>query len=1081
METLWNTIDRPILQSLALFLLHTLWIGAISFVCAWLSMAALRKAASSARCNVLLIWLAAIPIVSVLLVSATSQPESSDLAVKNGYSQTTKSSQPPSPKALRSENTQRSPDVNRRSTAISHDASGKAKPILLPGAKPARHDVTAQFVSTNSPKSNVRHNARIAAEKPVQHWLKALVVLFWFTGVAMLWVRMLFDWLQLRRWVRNGANVDQRQVDLIASLQARLSIKRTVQLKLVEDVAVPIAVGVLRPMILVPTICIAQLSPAQLEAIFIHELSHIRRCDFVVNLFQRVIETLLFFHPGVWWLGRQIRQEREHACDDTVIKLTSNRVTYARALTAVAGLSGANALALPASSETASSGPFKSRIQRIVGSVCGTRLPQLPLANFGGCIVGVAMLLWILLPASTAPSVAVAGSPQPSASSKTSAKISGIIFGPENAPLENATVVIRCRDYDRGGHVDIATKTTSAKGQFEFDAVAHPTSRMDVIARKPGHSVRWVKLDRTRNDIKLRLLKATKFKGRLMDDAGEPVVGAVVKVVGIMSLNTLTTTDDFERSLTYQGGDSYIDLTETKPLATISDIDGRFEIDELPYRVGLQLTVDDKRFPNQIRYAATTDEPLDSRAVRIAAASGDGTRLEILRNGATITLRRSVNVKLTFLDEATGAPIENVLANPMRANDGRPQLSDKDGVVTFNQIPQDAVKGWAIRFSSPPDTTWPSGLLVNQDKPNTELQVELEVRLQKGTTLEGQVVDESTGKGLADAEIGLLNPILPHPSERFYLHLTTPNLTSDEAGRFRLLVPRSGQHAATQQLGTQQLGTQQLGTQQLGTQHSGTLNLVRSPRGYEPVPQNMNQVFHGAVKDAIDSESSASRFAISLATVKPGDQPVFRLKRRPTIQFRFVDPAGNPTGVKIRARTWLEPGVGPTQVDNPPVDLTYQTNADQTFDASELLYNTGIEPSGFYMLIVSEDEKLGAFYSANGLHTSGSETTITLEPVGTITGIVKDKVTDVPVIDAQVSVQLHFNPNVAHSLADTTSNEDGKYSFGLLVPGIRYMVNIASAKSDNKDAVERVVVFVRPGSKLELETLFSPTAPPSLF
>ncbi len=75
-------------------------------------------------------------------------------------------------------------------------------------------------------------------------------------------------------------------------------------------------IGHLRPVILMPVGLLAGLPAGQIELILLHELAHIRRCDYLVNLLQTSVENLLFYHPVVWWISGVIRAEREHCCDD---------------------------------------------------------------------------------------------------------------------------------------------------------------------------------------------------------------------------------------------------------------------------------------------------------------------------------------------------------------------------------------------------------------------------------------------------------------------------------------------------------------------------------------------------------------------------------------------------------------------------------------------------------------------------------------------------------------------------------------------------------------------------------------------
>jgi HEAT repeat protein len=145
-------------------------------------------------------------------------------------------------------------------------------------------------------------------------------------------------------------------------------------------------VGWLRPVILLPASALTGLSPQQLEAILAHELAHIRRHDYLINLLQAVVETLLFYHPAVWWVSRRIRQEREHCCDDLAVAVCGDSLTYARALLEMEQLRAAG----PQLAMAANGGSLMNRIQRLVGA-------QPKHANrFGGLFAGVITLTTLI-------------------------------------------------------------------------------------------------------------------------------------------------------------------------------------------------------------------------------------------------------------------------------------------------------------------------------------------------------------------------------------------------------------------------------------------------------------------------------------------------------------------------------------------------------------------------------------------------------------------------------------------------------------------------------------------------------------
>ncbi|MBI4912590.1 MAG: M48 family metalloprotease [Acidobacteria bacterium] len=155
----------------------------------------------------------------------------------------------------------------------------------------------------------------------------------WAVGVAFLSLRLLGGWLWLVRLrARLSENADLDWQLRLRGLGRRMGIQQGVSLLRSSWVQTPMVVGWLRPAILVPVAAFAGLSPEALEAVLAHELAHIRRHDYLVNLLQSALETLLFYHPAVWWLSAQLRQERELCCDDAAVAVCGDPVLYARAL-----------------------------------------------------------------------------------------------------------------------------------------------------------------------------------------------------------------------------------------------------------------------------------------------------------------------------------------------------------------------------------------------------------------------------------------------------------------------------------------------------------------------------------------------------------------------------------------------------------------------------------------------------------------------------------------------------------------------------------------------------------------------------
>src|SRR4029434_11149304 len=120
--------------------------------------------------------------------------------------------------------------------------------------------------------------------------------------------------------------------------------------------------GIVRPVILVPAGIATGMPSDQLDSLLAHELAHIRRADSLVNLVQALVETLLFYHPAVWWVSGRVRAERENACDDLAVETTGNAVAYARALLELAEARRSG----PSLAVAESGGHLWNRIHRLV-------------------------------------------------------------------------------------------------------------------------------------------------------------------------------------------------------------------------------------------------------------------------------------------------------------------------------------------------------------------------------------------------------------------------------------------------------------------------------------------------------------------------------------------------------------------------------------------------------------------------------------------------------------------------------------------------------------------------------------------
>ena len=201
----------------------------------------------------------------------------------------------------------------------------------------------------------------------------------WAAGVGIFSLRFAGGYLLLEQKRRQQSGAPEARVlALCRDVQRLLGIERAIEYLECGWVQVPSAIGWLRPVILLPAAALIGLSETQLRAVIAHELAHVRRWDFLVNLIQIFAETVFFYHPALWWLNRRIRAERELCCDEIAVSVTGDRMDYAHALVQMAKLGSAPDFAM-----AATHGILSERIFHILGR--GHEKPRI--AGLAGSVV----------------------------------------------------------------------------------------------------------------------------------------------------------------------------------------------------------------------------------------------------------------------------------------------------------------------------------------------------------------------------------------------------------------------------------------------------------------------------------------------------------------------------------------------------------------------------------------------------------------------------------------------------------------------------------------------------------------------
>ncbi|SPF31326.1 membrane hypothetical protein [Candidatus Sulfopaludibacter sp. SbA4] len=212
----------------------------------------------------------------------------------------------------------------------------------------------------------------VGAGVPQPAWLELLqswALPAWSLGVLLFSVRLVWGCRQVSLLRRRGEPAAPPVRAAVLARGKRLGIARPIHVLITAvadspSVVGPSVVGWLRPVILLPSATLLGLTTPQLEAVLAHELAHIRRYDYLVNVIQILIETLLFYHPAVWWTSARMRHERELCCDDLAVRSCGDALCYARALTRLERLR----ILTPSLAMSSTGGSMLYRVQRLMGA-----------------------------------------------------------------------------------------------------------------------------------------------------------------------------------------------------------------------------------------------------------------------------------------------------------------------------------------------------------------------------------------------------------------------------------------------------------------------------------------------------------------------------------------------------------------------------------------------------------------------------------------------------------------------------------------------------------------------------------------
>jgi len=353
----------------------------------------------------------------------------------------------------------------------------------------------------------------------------------WFGGVVLLGMRLCFGWCRVQSWRWRGTPLADPEIrKIFAQLVARLRVTRRVRLLLSEVAPGPMMLGWLRPVVLLPAQVLTGLSPEAIEAILAHELAHLRRHDYLLNLLQSLLEVVLFYHPAIWWLSRQVRETREECCDELAVSASVGRLQLASALAALAEMRTPPEPAL-----AARRGSLLGRIARLLGvarpePVASGRNAAWTLTFASALVVALGLVYSSKL-------MAQASDDAPAV---TKAAPRGRVIDEHSTPVANARVLLyHAANYWGLGNEVVEEVRTDAAGQFAMAKTLRftvpdgnaDTDHYTLFALGEGQAPAWAQIVGGAPDAReytLQLTKPVSQSYEVVDRAGKPVAGATV-------------------------------------------------------------------------------------------------------------------------------------------------------------------------------------------------------------------------------------------------------------------------------------------------------------------------------------------------------------------------------------------------------------------------------------------------------------------------------------------------------------------------------------------------------------------------
>lgn len=979
MNELQEILNHPLVIKWGCVLLHFVWQGAILSMLAWVVLSLCARRSASLRyllATGCLFLMLSCPLITWLSMGQLNRSEMTAARV---------------------------PDSAPSATSDHSSTLPFASPDQEQLAKVSK---TTDFTTSTSIPKSAAGPVWISFQERVLPWFVAA----WACGVLVLAVRLTGGWIVARKCVGNGHPLRDSWTKRVQELTVLLNLARPIRWIESNYILVPQAMGWLKPVVLVPSSLFTTFTPAEIECLLLHEMMHIRRHDFLVNLIQCVIETLFFYHPGVYWLSRRIRLERELACDAGVVSFTDDQITFSRAL-----LSLAEQALLPPPALAAIDGDLTTRIRAILGLKSSRSGSRFAIGiGLAVCVITVGIVLMVgsqpqsvperktesLLHDQDSPPVMERfvedGIPVP--------ELSGKVVNSEGFPIAETTVYLRQTNRTKSGRgiprpwEDLAQTTTDAEGKFRFvdvlDVEQHRVfPAYDLVAMKDGHALGWQHVLPTRpvSDIKLTLQKEpAAVTGRVTNAEGKPVGNAEIRLKHLMSMRHITQADLEEGRWPSWKDRQFVALDGFRdaPTAT-SDAEGRFELKGLIANRGLVLQVAHPDYLVRDIYASTVEKLLPETAAK--------SKREVQAGEISVSLDPGYRARLRVVDEETGALIPGIrYANMQGAHQIPPRQHDQDGVIEIDHL---AKPNLFATVYPPKNTEYLAYSNLLEWPAETHLQ-EVEIRLKKGIPVRGRVINQETGAGVENAQVSwsqVQNAVIPDTS-----HLHAPQLATTDADGSFLFHCLPGEY----------------------TFHTRGRN-----RGF---------------KSNASPQLSRQKAIVSLDG--PDSVPIIELESAPRFQFVVKDPQGKPVAdAEILTRAWSSL--------NSYLPLRGVTNARGEYLLDQLFMNdvAAQQLPANEVIIRNANNTLGAQWLLQRPPADApleQRIEVQLQELGFVEGRTVHGQTGEPIAGTQIILyRQNHERNLSSPVREiTTTGADGYFRLKGVLPGIEHHLSLTHTR-----------------------------------